>query len=747
MACLAIAMDALPLHAPFHYRNPEYVCVCPPLLYRNPDRVCALFQSRSFTLSKVHGHVTRKRRSSTAVVCEFAGHGKSGMCEEGGQGQGQEQEQQKQQQTAALSKHREERKKSFRLRGRLRLALRSLRRWSPSVILRAFVLYSRAHSKQVALSTFFGCTIAMGCLCLKLTSIPAPHFVPYSDFVNYLHSGTVITALFEEGSRQVFFNVKPADNDDTSTHSPSTLRGLGMDDDIILHNDKSGTTSNIESEALKSAATLGRTASLKGALDEDMAKHLRIDVTALEAAIDEDMTEAKVAGSAISALSITGMDSDIAKQEDIDMTIRRQSPALALSTSSKTTMDDGMAKQGHIEASVRRVPAASAAVSAFSSSLRAITGAPEQLLKTRSHPWQYATRRIENDEAYLLNLMRERGVTYSSAPQPMSAALRTTLITILSLWIPLSPLFWLMHRQLSGGNSLNQKRRVSSPTVNFEDVAGVDEAKVELVEIVSYLRGATNFRRLGAKLPKGVLLVGPPGTGKTLLARAVAGEAGVPFFAASASEFVEMFVGRGAARIRELFGGARKCSPSIIFIDELDAVGTRRGRSFNDERDQTLNQLLTEMDGFESETGVLVIAATNRPEALDPALCRPGRFSRKVFVREPDLKGRQQVLAVHMRGVPVEGDVEVVQSTVASITWGFVGADLANVVNEAALLAVREGRSAVTLEDFKAAVVRVKFGVGNKPAFSGAVGRVFGWLQPKTSKPAPSGYEAPSWSG
>ena len=240
------------------------------------------------------------------------------------------------------------------------------------------------------------------------------------------------------------------------------------------------------------------------------------------------------------------------------------------------------------------------------------------------------------------------------------------------------------------------------------------------IQIVSCLRGSMNFRRLGAKLPKGVLLVGPPGTGKTLLARAVAGEAGVPFFAASASEFVEMFVGRGAARIRELFNNARKHSPSIIFIDELDAVGGRRGRSFNDERDQTLNQveimvhmlyekydhfvsvdkkwqyffycvkLLTEMDGFESETGVLVIAATNRAEALDPALCRPGRFSRKVFVREPDFNGRQQILAVHMRGIPIE-DVEAAQSIVASITVGFVGADLANVVNEAALLAVRAG--------------------------------------------------------
>lgn len=229
------------------------------------------------------------------------------------------------------------------------------------------------------------------------------------------------------------------------------------------------------------------------------------------------------------------------------------------------------------------------------------------------------------------------------------------------------------------------------------------------------------------------------------------------FFASSASEFVEMFVGRGAARIRELFSGARKCAPSIIFIDELDAVGGRRGRSFNDERDQTLNQLLTEMDGFDPETGVLVIAATNRPEALDPALCRPGRFSRKVFVREPDLNGREQILAVHMRGVPVEGDAEVVGNVVASITWGFVGADLANVVNEAALLAVRQGRSIVVLEDFKAAVFRVKFGVGDKPTISQLaereIGRFFGLFQPKTLKsvqesaPAALGYGTAPWGG
>jgi len=244
---------------------------------------------------------------------------------------------------------------------------------------------------------------------------------------------------------------------------------------------------------------------------------------------------------------------------------------------------------------------------------------------------------------------------------------------------------------------------------------------------------------LGAKLPKGVLLVGPPGTGKTLLARAVAGEAGVPFFAASASEFVEMFVGRGAARIRDLFNVASKCAPSIIFIDELDAVGGRRGRGFNDERDQTLNQLLTEMDGFESNTAVLVIAATNRPESLDPALCRPGRFSRRVFVIEPDLNGRRKILAIHLRGIPLEEDPEVICNMVASITSGFVGADLANVVNEAALLAARQGKEAVTVADMKEAVHRAKYGIGDKvllPTVIGKeLGRLFPWIpsrEPRT---------------
>eukprot|EP00250_Pteridium_aquilinum_P008939 c18323_g1_i1 orf=489-2570(-) len=693
-------MDVLQLHASFHYGNFENVGG-------------SSYHRVSLKLSR-HSQEACMRRISSTVVCAFSGSGKS----RDGQGQGQHT-----QHAAALSNYREKRKKPFRLKGRLRLAIRRLRRLSPGSVLRTLVEYAQAHSKQVALSTLFGCTVAMGCLCLKLTSIPAPHFVPYSELVSNLDAGTVTSVLFEEGSRQVFFNVKPTDDEVALTHVPN---------DKSLQDENINITLHTHTEALK--GTLGAATT-----DEDVENQFQTDISALKAVMDEDMAK-HWAVQAGERASFPGSSAE----DKTSIAVKKQSSGLTPPSILEAFVKDGGATQGHLE---REISPVSVAAAALSSSLKSIVGAPEQLLKTQSHPWKYATRRVENDEVYLLNLMRQRGVTYSSAPQPMSTALRTTLITILSLWIPLMPLFWLMHRQLTGGNSSNQKRRLSSPSVKFEDVAGVDEAKVELMEIVSYLQGATNFRRLGAKLPKGVLLVGPPGTGKTLLARAVAGEAGVPFFAASASEFVEMFVGRGAARIRELFGGARKCSPSIIFIDELDAVGGRRGRSFNDERDQTLNQLLTEMDGFESETGVLVIAATNRPEALDPALCRPGRFSRKVFVKEPDLRGREQILAVHMRGVPIEGDVEVVQSTLASITWGFVGADLANVVNEAALLAVREGRSVVTLEDFKAAVMRVKFGVGNKPALSGAMDRVANWLQPKTPKSSPLGYEAPSWSG
>ena len=251
--------------------------------------------------------------------------------------------------------------------------------------------------------------------------------------------------------------------------------------------------------------------------------------------------------------------------------------------------------------------------------------------------------------------------------------------------------------------------------VTFDDVAGVDEAKEELNEIVDFLKEPAKFQRLGGKIPKGALLVGPPGTGKTLLARAIAGEAGVPFFSISGSDFVEMFVGVGASRVRDMFEQAKKNSPCIIFIDEIDAVGRHRGAGLgggNDEREQTLNQLLVEMDGFEANEGIILIAATNRPDVLDPALLRPGRFDRQVVVPNPDINGRERILRVHMRNVPLAADVEV--KTIARGTPGFSGADLMNLVNEAALMAARKNRRMVTQRDFEDAKDKVMMGAERK---------------------------------
>ncbi|GAU36098.1 hypothetical protein TSUD_277080 [Trifolium subterraneum] len=347
--------------------------------------------------------------------------------------------------------------------------------------------------------------------------------------------------------------------------------------------------------------------------------------------------------------------------------------------------------------------------------------------------WKYSTRKIDHDEKFLVRLMREKGVTFSSAPQSTLMLMRSALITLIAMWIPLIPLMWLVYRQLSAGNSPARKRRPNSETVGFEDVQGVDSAKVELMEIVSCLQGDINYEKVGAKLPRGVLLFGPPGTGKTLLARAVAGEAGVPFFTVSASEFVEMFVGRGAARIRDLFSTARKFSPSIIFIDELDAVGGKRGRTFNDERDQTLNQasLIIILYSFLATNGRNQ-CATNRPDALDSALCRPGRFSRKVFVGEPDEEGRRKILAVHLKGVPLEEDVNIICQLIATLTDGLVGADLANIVNESALLAARRGSETVAREDIMEAIERAKFGINYKQQRSSKIskelGKLFPWM-------------------
>jgi cell division protease FtsH len=247
--------------------------------------------------------------------------------------------------------------------------------------------------------------------------------------------------------------------------------------------------------------------------------------------------------------------------------------------------------------------------------------------------------------------------------------------------------------------------------ITFEDVAGVDEANDDLKEIVDFLRDPQKFQRLGGKIPKGVLLVGPPGTGKTLLARAIAGEANVPFFTISGSDFVEMFVGVGASRVRDMFEQAKKNAPCIVFIDEIDAVGRHRGAGLgggNDEREQTLNQLLVEMDGFEANDGVILIAATNRPDVLDPALLRPGRFDRNIVVPNPDLGGREKILRVHMRKVPLGPDVD--PKTIARGTPGFSGADLANLVNEGALLAARRGKRVVTMSEFEEAKDKVMMG-------------------------------------
>ncbi|KAJ0237241.1 inactive ATP-dependent zinc metalloprotease FTSHI 3 [Hirschfeldia incana] len=480
------------------------------------------------------------------------------------------------------------RKFSLRLRPRLRLLSMRLGRFDLRASLEDFRLFLRKNIKRVILSTGVAVIFGLCYLFLRLTSVPSPSVVPYSDFVTNLRGGSVSKVLLEEGSRRIYYNTDEEKNAEV----------------VVEDGDKS------------------------------------------EASEEVFTTRPKV---------------------------RALAPV-----------------------------------------------------------WKYVTRKVDHDEKFLLGLMREKGITYSSAPQSALKSMRTVLLTIITLWIPLTPLMWLLYRQMSASNSPAKKRRSKNPTVGFDDVEGVDSAKDELVEIVSCLQGSINYKKLGARLPRGVLLVGPPGTGKTLLARAVAGEAGVPFFSVSASEFVEMFVGRGAARIRDLFSAARKNSPSIIFIDELDAVGGKRGRSFNDERDQTLNQLLTEMDGFESDIKVIVIAATNRPEALDPALCRPGRFSRKVVVAEPDQEGRRKILAVHLRDVPLEEDAFLICDLVASLTPGFVGADLANIVNEAALLAARRGGEAVAREDIMEAIERAKYGINDKEVRTKTLGnelsKLFPWM-------------------
>ncbi len=325
-----------------------------------------------------------------------------------------------------------------------------------------------------------------------------------------------------------------------------------------------------------------------------------------------------------------------------------------------------------------------------------------------------------NDPDMIKNL-RDKGVEMNF--RDINAGSWPTWLLNFAPLILLAALWFFMIRQMqTGGNkalSFGKSRArllsMQQKKVTFKDVAGVEEAKEELKEIIEFLREAQKFQKLGGRIPKGVLLVGPPGTGKTLLARAVAGEANVPFFSISGSDFVEMFVGVGASRVRDLFEQGKKNAPCIIFIDEIDAVGRHRGAGLgggHDEREQTLNQLLVEMDGFESNDGVILMAATNRPDVLDPALLRPGRFDRRVVVNRPDVRGREEILRVHTRKIPIADDVNL--SVLARGTPGFSGADLANMVNEAALSAARQNRKAVLMFDFELAKDKVLMGVERK---------------------------------
>ncbi|MGH7795797.1 MAG: ATP-dependent zinc metalloprotease FtsH [Candidatus Binatia bacterium] len=327
-------------------------------------------------------------------------------------------------------------------------------------------------------------------------------------------------------------------------------------------------------------------------------------------------------------------------------------------------------------------------------------------------------RTFAPDDPELVKSLREKKVKIAAKPEEDSPWYMVLLLNwfpmllLIGVWI-----FFMRQMQVGGGKAMSfGKSRAKLLTENqhrvtFSDVAGVDEAKDDLQEIISFLKDPKKFTKLGGRIPKGCLLVGPPGTGKTLLARAIAGEAGVPFFSISGSDFVEMFVGVGASRVRDLFVQGKKNAPCIIFIDEIDAVGRHRGAGLgggHDEREQTLNQLLVEMDGFEANEGVILIAATNRPDVLDPALLRPGRFDRRVVVPRPDVKGREGILQVHTRKVPVGSDVDI--SVLARSTPGFAGADLENLVNEAALLAARNNKEKVDMHDFELAKDKVMMG-------------------------------------
>jgi cell division protease FtsH len=355
------------------------------------------------------------------------------------------------------------------------------------------------------------------------------------------------------------------------------------------------------------------------------------------------------------------------------------------------------------------------------SSLQVISSGGQNAIEQSSH---------KEPETTLVEQLLALGVTpdqlakvaiEANPPSPWTGV--WNLATIFLPVLLIGGLFWFLFRQAQGSNNAamsfgKSRARMFSgehPTVTFEDVAGVDEAKEELKEVVEFLREPQKFIQLGARIPKGVLLVGPPGTGKTLLAKAVSGEAGVPFFSISGSEFVEMFVGVGASRVRDLFDQAKRHSPCIVFVDEIDAVGRQRGAGLggsHDEREQTLNQMLVEMDGFDTDTNVIVVAATNRPDILDPALLRPGRFDRRVTLDRPDMRGREAILKVHAKGKPLDPVVDL--GSIARGTPGFVGADLENTINEAALLAARKNKKAIGQTDLEEAIERVIMGPERK---------------------------------
>jgi len=351
-----------------------------------------------------------------------------------------------------------------------------------------------------------------------------------------------------------------------------------------------------------------------------------------------------------------------------------------------------------------------------SGSVSQVTLDGEQVRFRGSDGKDYVT--IRPDDAEITRLLIDNDIPVTAKSQEESG-FQAFIISLLPILLLIGVWIYFMNRMQGGGKGGAMgfgKSRAKLLTekhgrVTFDDVAGIDEAKEELEEIVEFLRNPQKFSRLGGKIPKGALLVGPPGTGKTLLARAIAGEAGVPFFTISGSDFVEMFVGVGASRVRDMFEQAKKNAPCIVFIDEIDAVGRHRGAGYgggNDEREQTLNQLLVEMDGFEANEGVIILAATNRRDVLDPALLRPGRFDRQVTVPNPDIKGREKILGVHARKTPLGPDVDL--RIIARGTPGFSGADLANLVNEAALMAARVGRRFVTMVDFENAKDKVMMG-------------------------------------